>query len=173
MTVSLALWRFQLCLFFPQVAPEEAKEAEAKFVEINKAYEILGDKEKRAQYDKYGEQAFDGTGQAKHQGGGFGGFGGFEFHSSDFFDSFFEDHFRSHNFNHAKHQEQHRKQHNHHHSAGFAGGDPFDGFFDGFGDSMGGFESFSFSSGGGGMGQNCKTETIIRGNSRSTTTVCS
>ena len=73
--------------------PEDAKEAEEQFILINKAHEILGDKEKRAQYDKYGENAFDGTGQAKYGGGG-SGFGGFEFHSSDFFDRFFDDHFR-------------------------------------------------------------------------------
>ncbi|XP_075244575.1 uncharacterized protein LOC142338623 [Convolutriloba macropyga] len=167
-----------------KVKPEDAKEAEEQFILINKAHEILGDKEKRAQYDKYGENAFDGTGQAKYGGGG-SGFGGFEFHSSDFFDRFFDDHFRNHHFQHSNfhedHQRRHRENHEraarghafHHGEADGFGG--FDGFFDGFGDmddGGGSFESFSFSTGGG-MGQNCRTETIIRGNSRSTTTICS
>ena len=36
------------------------KDAEAKFKEINSAYEILRDKEKKAQYDMYGDQMFGG-----------------------------------------------------------------------------------------------------------------
>jgi len=48
--------------------------AEAKFKEINQAYEVLADDTKRAQYDRFG-QTFE---QARGQGtGGFGGFGGF------------------------------------------------------------------------------------------------
>jgi molecular chaperone DnaJ len=50
-----------------------------KFKDINEAYQVLGDKQKRATYDKYGSAAFDpnaGFGGAG-QGQGFGGFGGF------------------------------------------------------------------------------------------------
>lgn len=61
-------------------------EAEAKFKEINEAYEVLSDQQKRAQYDQFGHAAF---GQGADGGfGGFGGgadFGGF----GDIFDMFF------------------------------------------------------------------------------------
>jgi len=51
-----------------------------KFKDVNEAYQILGDKQKRAQYDQFGSAAFEsGFGQADWRTGGPGGFGGFDF----------------------------------------------------------------------------------------------
>ena len=42
--------------------------AEEKFKEINAAYAVLGDKEKKAEYDRRGDSMFNhGTGQGFHQ----------------------------------------------------------------------------------------------------------
>lgn len=45
---------------------------EAKFKEVNEAYQILGNAEKRQRYDQFGSAAFNGSGG----GGGWSGFGG-------------------------------------------------------------------------------------------------
>ena len=52
------------------------EEAAEKFKEVQEAYAILGDPEKRKQYDQFGHAAFD---QTAGGAGGFGGFGGFDF----------------------------------------------------------------------------------------------
>ncbi len=67
--------------YHPDLHPGDA-EAEQKFKEINEAYGVLSDSEKRAQYDRFGHAAFDGS-----AGGGGYDYGGFDF--GDIFSSFF------------------------------------------------------------------------------------
>lgn len=73
--------------YHPDMNPGD-KTAEVKFKEINEAYAVLSDSEKKSKYDRFGHDAFDPTSGA----GGFGGFGGFsgaDFDFGDIFSAFF------------------------------------------------------------------------------------
>ena len=71
----------------PDLHPND-KECEARFKEINEAYEVLSDEQKRKMYDQYGHAAFDPNGGFGPGGPGFGGFGGFGGFSDIFGDIF-------------------------------------------------------------------------------------
>ena len=66
--------------YHPDMNPGD-QEAEKKFKEASEAYAVLSDADKRRKYDQFGHAAFE-------QGGGGGGFGGFDFSGADMGDIF-------------------------------------------------------------------------------------
>jgi molecular chaperone DnaJ len=79
-TILKSAYRKLARQYHPDV--NKAPDAEERLKELNEAYEVLSDVDKRAAYDRFGHAAAQGNPAGP---GGFGGFGGFQ----DIFDEFF------------------------------------------------------------------------------------
>lgn len=92
-----AAYRKRAKLFHPDLHPNDPK-AKAKFQALSEAYEVIGDLDKRAKYDKYGEQ-WRNADAFEQSGGGEQGYSNYNtaFDGFDFsgmgggFSSFFQD----------------------------------------------------------------------------------
>ncbi len=72
--------------YHPDLHPGD-KAAEKAFKEVNEAYEVLSDADKKARYDQFGHAGADPNFGAG--GGGYGGFSDMDFDLGDIFSSFF------------------------------------------------------------------------------------
>lgn len=74
--------------YHPDANPDNKAEAEAKFKEVSEAYEVLSDKQKRSNYDNFGNPDGPqfGGGQGGHYSYGGSGFGGSGFEGFGFDD---------------------------------------------------------------------------------------
>ena len=86
-------FRQQAKKYHPDVNPGD-KSAEARFKEVNEAYEVLSDADKKSRYDQFGHAGVDPNFGAGAGGGfsgfsGFGGFGSMDFDLGDLFGSIF------------------------------------------------------------------------------------
>ena len=78
-------FRQQAKKYHPDLHPGD-KEAEAKFKEVNEAYSILSDPDKKAKYDRFGHAGVDPNGFG---GGGGGAYNAYDVDLGDIFSSFF------------------------------------------------------------------------------------